>query len=51
MISSYNKYKDIPKKSLFKIENILCLAVVLGSIVFFIIYRKIQYNIYDAIDA
>jgi len=51
MISTYNKYKDVPKQSLFRIENILCLAAVVGSIIFFIIYRKIQYNIYDAIDA
>lgn len=51
MISTYNKYKDSPKQSLFKIENILCLIVVVLSIVYFIIYRKIQYNIYEAIDA
>lgn len=51
MISTYNKYKDEHKQSLFKIQNILCLSAVVGSIIFFIIYRKIQYNIYDAIDA
>lgn len=31
--------------------DLLCLIVVIGSIIFFILYRKIQYTIYDKIDA
>jgi hypothetical protein len=33
------------------ILDLLCLIVVIGSIVFFILYRKIQYQISDYIDA
>jgi hypothetical protein len=31
--------------------DILCLLIVIGSIVFFIFYRKLQYKIYDSIDS
>jgi hypothetical protein len=31
--------------------DILCLLIVIGSIVFFILYRKLQYKIYDSIDS
>lgn len=51
MISAYNKYLDKSKSEMLKIENILSLCVVVLSIIFFIIYRKIQYDIYQEIDA
>ena len=50
MISTYNKFQDSHKKATLKIANILGLVVVVGSIIFFLVYRKIQYNLYDQID-
>ena len=49
--STYNLYEDKTMKGYVYTMDILCLLIVLGSIPFFIAYRKIQYQIYDKIDA
>jgi len=51
LISTYNKHLDVPKRFVLKIQNILCLVAIVGSIFYFLIYRRMQYKIYDALDA
>ncbi len=49
-ISTYNLSHDFTMNNYVYTLDILCLLVVIGSIVFFILYRKTQYQIYDFID-
>ncbi len=51
LISTYNKHEDLRQRMMLKIQNILCLIGVVGSIIFFMVYKKIRYDIYLAIDA
>lgn len=49
--STYNVYEDTSMKGYVYTMDILCLLIVIGSIPFFIMYRKMQYQIYDQINA
>jgi hypothetical protein len=50
MFSNYNKYQDNDIEPLNYVLDILNLIMIVCSIVFFLSYRKIQYQIYDDID-